>query len=349
MGQKSNPNILRLGKTRDWNSNYSEKKSSEYSIYEFKNFEIKQFIKTFFSNEGLLVGDIKLNYSTDSINIKVLYFLSSKSNQTIGTLNMNQKLRLSRKTKKKSLRKKKNNYLNHYFLIENNIEVERNSKNVNLESLKKAIRIERASVKLRRLKFIKYYKQLLLKQHYKTIKKLNSNDFLQKFFESISLFLNTKKKISLTIRQLNKNIRTVFTEKQLETLKKKFVQIRRYSQNDFFKESVNLIFFALNNKQDSSLLAEFIANQLKRQKKHNFFLKFLKTTLSLFNNKELSIAKGIKIKLKGRLNGRPRAGHKIIYIGKRMPIMSLGSHIEHSKATAFTPNGTLGVNLWVYY
>ena len=47
MGQKTNPNILRLGKTKDWKSKYLEKKPTELSTYIFKDIEIQKFIFKF--------------------------------------------------------------------------------------------------------------------------------------------------------------------------------------------------------------------------------------------------------------------------------------------------------------
>lgn len=40
MARKTNPNILRLGVIKNWDSRYIEKKSSEIPFYDFKNIEI---------------------------------------------------------------------------------------------------------------------------------------------------------------------------------------------------------------------------------------------------------------------------------------------------------------------
>jgi len=50
MGQKTNPNILRLGKTKEWKSKYIEKKSNELPSYAFNDLEIKKFIRKFFAH-----------------------------------------------------------------------------------------------------------------------------------------------------------------------------------------------------------------------------------------------------------------------------------------------------------
>ena len=44
MGQKTNPNILRLGRIKEWKSKYIEKKTIESSTVVFRDLEIKKFI-----------------------------------------------------------------------------------------------------------------------------------------------------------------------------------------------------------------------------------------------------------------------------------------------------------------
>jgi ribosomal protein S3 len=86
---------------------------------------------------------------------------------------------------------------------------------------------------------------------------------------------------------------------------------------------------------------------LKNLKRHNFFLKFVKTTLTLFYNKNFSNCKRIKIQVKGRFNGAPRAKNKLIDIGNRAPVLTINSKIDYAESTAFTSNGTFGVKVWI--
>ena len=79
-----------------------------------------------------------------------------------------------------------------------------------------------------------------------------------------------------------------------------------------------------------------------------FFLRFIKATLIIFNNNPLSKLQGIKIQIKGRINGAPRAKHKIININNGVPVLSLNSKIDYSEATSYTTNGTLGIKVWIY-
>lgn len=101
------------------------------------------------------------------------------------------------------------------------------------------------------------------------------------------------------------------------------------------------------NQDSPYLLSNFIALQLKKLKRHNFFLKFIQTGLEIFDSPVFSNVKGIKIKIKGRFNGAPRAKHKVIKVGKKIPILSLNSNIKYAESVSYTSNGTFGVKVWV--
>ena len=58
-------------------------------------------------------------------------------------------------------------------------------------------------------------------------------------------------------------------------------------------------------------------------------------------------AKGVKIMIKGRFNGKRRSSKKTITINKHMPLMTLNSKIDSAQSTAYGPNGTFGVKLWI--
>jgi len=175
---------------------------------------------------------------------------------------------------------------------------------------------------------------------YKINKNLKMKLLIGKFFESLTNFTSKKFKIFLILQRLNNNIKY--------TIKKKTVTLRKYKNNKFFQEGIKILFTCATNKNSSNLLAQFIAIQLKNLKHHNFFLKFIKDTLSLFKKNIFSKFKGIKIKVKGRLNGRPKARSRVIKIAKNISVLTMDSNINYSEATAFTPNGTFGIKVWIH-
>lgn len=79
MGQKTNPNIFRLGKTKNWDLKYFETKNSDISKYAFKNLELNHFILKFFEDNKLNVYSYKIFYAENSLYIFVSYFANFKS------------------------------------------------------------------------------------------------------------------------------------------------------------------------------------------------------------------------------------------------------------------------------
>jgi ribosomal protein S3 len=50
--------------------------------------------------------------------------------------------------------------------------------------------------------------------------------------------------------------------------------------------------------------------------------------------------------VKGRLNGVPRAKHKIIIVGD-VPVQTIAAKLDYSQATAHNSNGSYGIKVWV--
>lgn len=354
MGQKTNPNIFRIEKTKTWNSQYLEKKNTETSIYAFKNLEIKKFVYKFFKDHGLIINECKIHYSDEnSLNIFISYYLAFNLVKLVGSINKNQNVKFIKNVKRIKKQKK-------YLLLKQNIKKYINYQNIyyffntlpkslqkqNQTNANTILNFEKKSFKLRRLYFLKYYKRYLTVKNNKTVIKTEANKFIEKFFEVLHLFLHKNTKIFLTVHQLNKNLQQNLDLKQTKLLKKNLVNLKRYDKNDFFKEGVNTLFVCTTQKNSASLLAHFIATQMQKLKRHNFFFRFIKTALLIFTNNTNSNLQGIKIKIKGRLNRAPRAKHKIINIGKGVPNLTINSNIDYSEETSFSSNGTFGVKVW---
>jgi hypothetical protein len=135
------------------------------------------------------------------------------------------------------------------------------------------------------------------------------------------------------------------SKKVKDLLKKNLIKLRRYKEEKFYREGIETLLTCSITRKPSALLAQFISVHLKTLKKHNFFLKFLKDGLELFNTNTLSKIKRIKIKIKGRLNARPKARKRVLQIGNDVSVLTIDSIIDYSEKTAFTPNGTLGIKV----
>lgn len=342
MGQKTNPNILQLSKTNNWNSKYIEKTSKDFYLYTHKNLEAKKFIYTFFRKKNLIIQSCKINSSNNNMSVFISYYQSHESLLSVSDTNKKQKIFVKKESQTNLKNKLKKQFkvlksIKNYFNY--------NSVCYKQHTLKKKLELKNI-FKIKRLKAIRYYKNYLNLKTNKTINNALSESFLKTLFTSLSEFYKNLNNITLVLKPLNNNIYKSFKKKQLLKIKESAVKLKKYQRNEFFKEGVGVALSAAFNKNSSEILSNYIALNLKKLKKHNFFLRFLKTLLTVFVNRK-SFIKGIKIKIKGRLNGRPRAKSKIIYIGKAMPLFRIKSSINYAENTAYTSNGTLGVKVWV--
>jgi len=346
MGQKVNPIVFRLGKTAYWKQQYFEKKSNEIANYSFKSLEIKKFICKFFKNNGLILQNCKLHYMNEnSLHFCISYYLTLTAISFVTQINKQQSIKFiksKRKIKKNrylKLKKSVDTYLDYQRVAYNKC-LNKNVHRTNSLGIKKVLQAEQKAVKVRRMAALTFYKQNLRIKNLNKAIKIKFNSFLENFFKSLHFFLGKNTKIFVTLKQLNKNIKNTFNTKKIKLIKKKLVSIKKYEENEFFKDGINTLYCSIKfNSAD--LLAEFISTQLEKLKRHNFFFKFIKSAL------RIAQSHNIKIKIKGRFNGAPRAKHKLIIIGKGVPILTLNSNINYSEKTSYTLNGTFGIKVWI--
>lgn len=325
MGQKTNPNIFRLGiKTNDWKHKYFENASEEYSFYSFQSIKIKNFLERLLSFHGLFFHNYRLKYVDNTIYLFISYCTSYKAIYFINKTNFNPIIKIIKKPKSQKFKKYKNKKLKYPKRI------------LILKKLKKKINRDRYN---------------------NNIKKLNANNFVAQLLESLSIFTKKKYNIVITLRNLNRQFSTKLNTLQIKSLNKKLIQLRQYSRyykkatnnydkKFFFKEAINILIRTVTIKKSAKFFADFVAAKLTPMKRHNFFLMFLKHALMIFIKTNFSKINGIKIGIKGRFNGAPRAKNKIILIGQ-VPIQTLNSKIDYYQSTAFTRNGTFGVKVWI--
>lgn len=347
MGQKVNPIIFRLGKTTSWKQRYFENKPNEIANYSFKSLEIKKFIFKFFKDNGLIVQNCKLNYKNEnSLHIYVSYYLTLESISLVTQINKQQNLKLIKskqrikKNKYLKLKKSISNYLKYQKLVYNKY-LNNNIQKKNFYNIKQVLQAEQKIAKARRMDVITSYKQNLRVKNLNRAVRIKFNTFLENFFKSLHLFLGKNINIFITLKQLNKNIKNAFDIKKTKLIKKKLVSIKKYEKNEFFKDGINILYTCSNKPNSANLLADYISTQLEKLKHHNFFLKFIKSALTIFKSQN------IKIKIKGRFNGAPRAKHKLIVIGNGVPVLTLKSSVDYSEKTSYTANGTFGVKVWI--
>lgn len=322
MGQKTNPNIFRLGVNKKWKTEFFEKKTKEFAYFTFADLEIKSFIERFLNIYGLILHDYKIHHTNSVLNIYISYAILPDFKFT--QIKKNKKFKLVNRTKKQN------------FVYLNPEQKIKNKNNIELK-IKKYLNYNESN-----------YKNINQKNTFiKTIKQNNLNNLkienkIQKFVKSLELFKNNS--VLINFKCINKNFN--ITIKQKKSLKKKIMLLQKFRYTSFFKEGVNLIFLSVYNNNSSKLLTKFIEIQLKTIKRQKFFMSFLKKTLTLFLNSNFSKVKGVRIKIKGRLNGAPRAKQKILNIGD-IPVQTIDSVLDYSETTIHNSNGSFGIKVWV--
>ena len=319
MGQKINSNIFRLGiKQNEWNSKYFEKSKEEATLYNFNDLQLKAYINKFLNTQGILLHNLKIKYTGKILFIFVSFFITKRTLFIINEINSLQKIKLKRKRKKR--RKKKKRYSRKEW--------------------------RRKKLYKKRTRLIKRYKNFLKMKTQGNYHKFLKNFFFEQIFESISLYTKNKYHIYLVCQNINTKDFMSFKRKEKRVFKRRLFSLRRYRKTQFFRESINILILISKLPNSSYLLANYIANQLSKTKKHVYYIIFLKRALNLIIKSSFSKIKGIKIVVRGRLNKKPRSKKKLILIG-RHPIQTLKSKISYSEATSYTQNGTLGIKVWI--
>ena len=343
MGQKTNPNILRIGKIKEWKSKYIEKKPTDSSIVIFRDLEIKKFISQLFAKNKLKLQNCRIYYSESSLHIYISYY------STIKPALLDEKAKLyytqiqSTSFKKKTKSIAQITAKKHFYLTKNY------KKNLD-QTVKSTQSRYFLYKKTRRLSTLKNFKTYLNKENQKTLNQQNTNLFVSTIIKNLSLFTNNRHNIFLNLKQTNKetNFLQMILKKDKHKLQERITKLRKFQQNEFFKNGFNMLYNFIINQYSATFLAEFIATYLKKLKRPNFFLRFLKLTLKTLQTEKFALFERIQIKIKGRFNGAPRSSHKFINIGKNIPVLTINAKIDYGGSTAYTSNGTFGVKVWTY-
>lgn len=201
---------------------------------------------------------------------------------------------------------------------------------------------------------IKYYTTKSFKSLYSNVQLIDkfNNIHAEKMFfdnllEPLTCFLK-KKNVKLIVQNVNKgkSLNFLGDKKKKIVFKKLIIQLRKYTKFSFYEECLNSLLILIQSKNASKLLGIFLVKQFETLKRHNLLLNFLKRVLTLFLYSSISKIKGVKILIKGRLNGKPRSSHKLIHIGK-VALQTIDSKVDYTCLTSFSVFGTFGIKVWV--
>lgn len=213
---------------------------------------------------------------------------------------------------------------------------------------------KRFSIKCKRLQIKRSSKKNKLFYSLSTKQTMVLERFEDVLLESLNLY--TKKKLHISIRLQNLNKTKWLSYDQVQNCKIVLRQLKKFSRNSFFKEAINVLIINISRRKSAKILAEFISHQFRLNqmrsdqttisRKDNYFLGFLKQSIKLLINSEMSRLLGAKITIKGRFNRAPRAKKVIMQFGK-FSLQSIDSKIDYYQSTAYTINGTFGIKIWI--
>jgi len=331
MGQKVNPNIIRLGINKTWKTKFFEKKNQELPLYTFKDLEIKNYVERFLETQGLILHDHKQHYTNSTLNIYVSYFITSDFH-----LEKNETQRVTVINKSGEKKRIKNTIDTINYSSNKLMSLSNDVTNItNFYRIKKYLRVGC----YKELEKFSHFQQIFLTRN--KINQIKVKSVFDQLFKVLSLFTNNKSNIIINFCCINKDLTFL---KFSQT--KKFTLLQKFRSTPFLKEGIELLFHVVYNKNSANLLVRFIAFQLKKIKRQKLFFAFLKQTLSVLIDSNLSKVKGIKIIVKGRLNGVPRAKHKIITIGD-IPVQSINEELDYSQTTVHNSSGSYGIKAWI--
>jgi ribosomal protein S3 len=337
MGQKLNPTIFRLGINKIWKTEFFEKKNDELPLYVFKDLEIKNYIERVFETNGIIVHDYKQHYSASTLNLYISYFVTPtfvlNNRKSCDRLIVKNAIGNRVTIKKKS---KKSGFYCHGFSLNEN------SKFL-FENSSKAYAIKQYLKPSSNLLSINFFSKSLRQtdSYLHPSNDISVKNFLEQVFAVLNLFIGSHLNIVVNFCCSNKN-----AQFYKSTQRKTFISFQKFKNTPFFREGIELLFNVAHNIHSANLLTKFISSQLKKIKRHKFFLSFLKQTLGFLITSSLAKIKGVKIMVKGRLNGVPRAKHKTIVIGD-VPVQTISSKLDYFQITTHNSNGSYGIKVWI--
>jgi len=343
MGQKLNPTIFRLGVNKIWKTEFIEKKNRELPLYVFKDLEIKNYIGRVFETNGIIIHDYKQHYNASTLNLYISYFVTSDfvldNKKNYDQLTIKSVSRGSHVIYKK-IRKNTFSYgvssdetISH-LLFKNSFKFYTIKQYLKL-NYHSQLFPQSFSANLGEIQKNKYFKSSSNKI------KIHLEGFLVQIFKVLNSFMGPSLNIIVNFCCTNKDVQFYKSTQILP-----FISFQKFKNTSLFKEGMELLFNVAYNVNSANLLAKFIAFQLKKVKRHKFFLAFLKQTLSILLASSLAKIKGVKIIVKGRLNGVPRAKHKIIVIGD-VSVQTISTKLDYSQVATHNSNGSYGIKVWV--
>lgn len=172
-------------------------------------------------------------------------------------------------------------------------------------------------------------------------------DFSQNLTEILLPHIPTKFRLDVIMQCVNNLPLFVLKEHtHLRTFSAILYSLRRHHKDTGFNDFINSVLVVVTKKDSAEFFSNTLAIRLAESKRHNSLLNLWRKSLFSLVNSPFSKIKGLKLQVKGRINGRPRAKSIKMTVG-RVPSLTISSNIDYAKRTAYTNNGTFGVSVWI--
>lgn len=132
-------------------------------------------------------------------------------------------------------------------------------------------------------------------------------------------------------------------EKLKEEIKKRLFKIQKQFKKNLEPREVKLTIEEVRSPEThAAIVAQMIADDIEKRLP---FRRIMKQALDKVGaSKEVL---GVKIALKGRLDGAEMARYEWVKRG-RIPLQTLRANIDYAEKTAYTKYGTIGIKVWIY-
>lgn len=132
-------------------------------------------------------------------------------------------------------------------------------------------------------------------------------------------------------------------EKIKDEIKKKIIGIWKRVGKVPEKRELKLTIEEIRSPEThAAIVGQMIVEDLEKRMP---FRRVLKQTLEKVSSSK--DVKGVKIALKGRLDGAEMARYEWLKKG-RVPLQTLRADVDYADKTAFTAYGTIGIKVWIY-
>lgn len=132
-------------------------------------------------------------------------------------------------------------------------------------------------------------------------------------------------------------------ERLKDEIKKKILKLWKKMSKTPEKRELRLTIEEVRSPEmQSAIAARVIVEELEKRIP---FRRIMRQTIEKISS--IKGVRGVKVALKGRLDGSEMARHEWLRKG-RIPLQTLRADVDYAEDTAFTTYGTIGVKVWIY-